>query len=143
MAKLKDTVTGDTLCQESKPIILPAPQPPKTVVSFAVEPKSRGDEDKVYSSISRLIEEDPSLGSARNAETKEILLLGMGQVHIEATVEKLKRKFGVEVNLKTPKVPYRETIKGRTKIQGKYKRQSGGRGQFGDTWLEIEPLRAE
>ena len=140
VAKLKDTVTGETLCDETKPIILPAPAPPKTVVTFAVEPKSRGDEDKVYSSISRLIEEDPSLAQGRNAETKEILLSGMGQVHIEATVEKLKRKFGVEVNLKTPKVPYRETIKGRTKIQGKYKRQSGGRGQFGDTWLEIEPL---
>ena len=140
VAKLKDTVTGDTLCQEAKPIILPAPEAPKTVVTFAVEPKSRGDEDKVYSSITRLIEEDPSLAQGRNAETKEILLSGMGQVHIEATVEKMKRKFGVEVNLKTPKVPYRETIKGRTKIQGKYKRQSGGRGQFGDTWLEIEPL---
>ncbi len=140
VAKLKDTVTGDTLCEENKPLILPAPAPPKTVVTFAVEPKSRGDEDKVYSSISRLIEEDPSLAQGRNAETKEILLSGMGQVHIEATVEKLKRKFGVEVNLKTPKVPYRETIKGRTKVQGKYKRQSGGRGQFGDTWLEIEPL---
>jgi elongation factor G len=140
VAKLKDTITGDTLCQEAKPIILPAPEAPKTVVTFAVEPKSRGDEDKVYSSITRLIEEDPSLAQGRNAETKEILLSGMGQVHIEATVEKMKRKFGVEVNLKTPKVPYRETIKGRTKIQGKYKRQSGGRGQFGDTWLEIEPL---
>ncbi|MBM4288642.1 MAG: elongation factor G [Deltaproteobacteria bacterium] len=140
VAKLKDTVTGETLCEENKPLILPAPAPPKTVVNFAVEPKSRGDEDKVFSSISRLIEEDPSLASARNAETKEILLSGMGQVHIEATVEKLKRKFGVEVNLKTPKVPYRETIKGRTKVQGKYKRQSGGRGQYGDTWLEIEPL---
>lgn len=140
VAKLKETVTGDTLCEEGKPILLPAPEAPKTVVTFAVEPKSRGDEDKVYSSISRLIEEDPSLASARNAETKEILLSGMGQVHIEATVEKMKRKFGVEVNLKTPKVPYRETIKGRTKVQGKYKRQSGGRGQFGDTWLEIEPL---
>ena len=140
VAKLKDTVTGDTLCEENKPIILPVPEPPKTAVTFAVEPKSRGDEDKVYSSISRLIEEDPSLTQGRNAGTKEILISGMGQVHIEATVEKLKRKFGVEVNLKTPKVPYRETIKGRTKIQGKYKRQSGGRGQFGDTWLEIEPL---
>ncbi len=82
------------------------------MVTFAVEPKSRGDEDKVYSSITRLIEEDPSLAQGRNAETKEILLSGMGQVHIEATVEKMKRKFGVEVNLKTPKVPYRETIKG-------------------------------
>jgi len=140
VAKLKETVTGDTLCDEAQPLILPAPQPPKTMITFAVEPKTRGDEDKVFSSINRLIEEDPSLSLTRNAETKEILLSGMGQVHIEATVEKLKRKFGVEVNLKTPKVPYRETIKGSTKIQGKYKRQSGGRGQYGDTWIEIEPL---
>ncbi|AEB10212.1 elongation factor G [Desulfobacca acetoxidans] len=140
VAKLKETVTGDTLCEEAKPIILPTPEPYKTVVTFAVEPKSRGDEDKVFSSISRLIEEDPSLSLTRTAETKEILLSGMGQVHIEATVEKLKRKFGVEVNLKTPKVPYRETIKNSTKVQGKYKRQSGGRGQYGDTWLDISPL---
>ncbi len=140
VAKLKETVTGDTLCDEARPILLPQPPPPKTVVTFAVEPKNRGDEDKVFSSIARLIEEDPSLVLSRNSETKEILLSGMGQVHIEATVEKLKRKFGVEVNLKTPKIPYRETIKGRTKVQGKYKRQSGGRGQYGDTWLEIEPL---
>lgn len=140
VAKLKETVTGDTLCDEANPIVLPPPPPPKTVVTFAVEPKNRGDEDKVFSSISRLLEEDPSLVLTRNSETKEILLSGMGQVHIEATIEKLKRKFGVEVNLKTPKIPYRETIKGRTKVQGKYKRQSGGRGQYGDTWLEIEPL---
>ncbi len=140
VAKLKETVTGDTLSDEAQPLILSGPQPPKTVITFAVEPKSRGDEDKVYSSINRLIEEDPSLSLTRNAETKEILLSGMGQVHIEATVEKMKRKFGVEVNLKTPKVPYRETIKGSTKVQGKYKRQSGGRGQYGDTWIEIEPL---
>jgi elongation factor G len=105
-----------------------------------VEPKKQGEEDKVFSSFSKLIEEDPSLSLTRNSETKEILLSGMGSVHIEATAEKLKRKFGVEVNLKPPKVPYRETIKGTVKVQGKYKRQSGGRGQYGDTWLELEPL---
>jgi elongation factor G len=140
VAKLKETVTGNTLCDEAKPVILPVPAPPKTPVTFAVEPKSRGDEDKVFSSITRLLEEDASLNLGRNAETKEILLSGMGQVHIEATVEKLKRKFGVEVVLKTPKIPYRETIKGSTRVQGKFKRQSGGRGQYGDTWLEVSPL---
>ncbi|MDI6854765.1 MAG: elongation factor G [Deltaproteobacteria bacterium] len=140
VAKLKETVTGDTLATEGNPILLPPLTPPKSMMTFAVEPKSRGDEDKVYSSLQRLAEEDISLSVNRNAETKEILLSGMGAVHIEATAEKMKRKFGVEVNLKLPKVPYRETIKGATKVQGKYKRQSGGRGQYGDTWLEIEPL---
>jgi elongation factor G len=110
------------------------------MVTFALEPKKQGEEDKVFSSFSKLIEEDPSLTLTRNAETKEILLSGVGSVHIEATAEKLKRKFGVEVNLKPPKVPYRETIKGTVKVQGKHKRQSGGRGQYGDTWLELEPL---
>jgi elongation factor G len=140
VAKLKETVTGDTLGTETKPMMLPPLAAPKPMITYAVEPKSRGDEDKVYSSIQRLSEEDISLGLARNAETKEILLSGMGAVHIETTAEKMKRKFGVEVNLKLPKVPYRETIKGATKVQGKYKRQSGGRGQYGDTWLDIEPL---
>jgi elongation factor G len=140
VAKLKETVTGDTLGSEANPILLPPLSHPKTMMTFAVEPKSRGDEDKVFSSIQRLAEEDISLRLNRNAETKEILLSGMGAVHIEATAEKMKRKFGVEVNLKLPKVPYRETIKGTTKVQGKYKRQSGGRGQYGDTWLEIEPV---
>jgi elongation factor G len=140
VAKLKETVTGDTLGSEAKPVLLPPLGTARTMITLAVEPKSKGDEDKVYSSIQRLLEEDPSLRLNRNAETKEILLSGVGSVHIEATVEKLKRKFGVEVNLKQPKVPYRETIKGSTKVQGKYKRQAGGRGQYGDTWLEISPL---
>jgi len=140
VAKLKETVTGDTLTSEAKPLILPAMPPSRPMVTFAVEPKKQGEEDKVFSSFSKLIEEDPSLNLVRNAETKEILLSGVGSVHIEATAEKLKRKFGVEVNLKPPKVPYRETIKGTVKVQGKYKRQSGGRGQYGDTWLELEPL---
>ncbi len=140
VAKLKETVTGDTLGSEAKPVLLPPLGAARAMITLAVEPKSKGDEDKVYSSIQRLLEEDNSLKLTRNAETKEILLSGVGSVHIEATVEKLKRKFGVEVNLKQPKVPYRETIKGSTKIQGKYKRQSGGRGQYGDTWLDIQPL---
>ena len=140
VAKLKETVTGDTLAGEARPVLLPAAKPTKPMVTFAAESKSRGEEDKVFSSISKLIEEDPSLVLSRNTETKEILLSGVGAVHIEATAEKLKRKFGVEVSLKPPKVPYRETIKGTAKVQGKYKRQSGGRGQYGDTWLELEPL---
>jgi elongation factor G len=140
VAKLKETVTGDTLATEAKPMLLPPLMPSKPMVTLAVESKVRGEEDKVFSSISKLIEEDPSLQLSRNADTKEILLSGVGSVHIEATTEKLKRKFGVEAVLKPPKVPYRETIKGTTKVQGKYKRQSGGRGQYGDTWLELEPL---
>jgi elongation factor G len=140
VAKLKETVTGDTLTSEATPLILPPMAPSRPMVTFALEPKKQGEEDKVFSAFSKLIEEDPSLVLTRNAETKEILLSGVGSVHIEATAEKLKRKFGVEVNLKSPKVPYRETIKGTVKVQGKYKRQSGGRGQYGDTWLELEPL---
>lgn len=140
VAKLKETVTGDTLGTEAKPVLLPPPSPARTLITLAVEPKTKGDEDKVFSSIQKLLEEDNSLKLTRNPETKEILLSGVGTVHIEATIEKLKRKFNVEVNLKPPKVPYRETIKGTVKVQGKYKRQSGGRGQYGDTWLELTPL---
>ncbi len=140
VAKLKETVTGDTLGTEAMPVLLPPLTAAKPMITLAVEPKSKGDEDKVFSSIQKILEEDNSLRLNRNAETREILLSGVGSVHIEATVEKLKRKFGVEVNLKQPKVPYRETIKGTTNVQGKYKRQSGGRGQYGDTWLEISPL---
>jgi elongation factor G len=140
VAKLKETVSGDTLTAETNPLTLPAIPSSRPMVTFALEPKKQGEEDKVFTAFSKLIEEDPSLNLTRNAETKEILLSGVGSVHIEATAEKLKRKFGVEVNLKPPKVPYRETIKGTVKVQGKYKRQSGGRGQYGDTWLEMEPL---
>ncbi len=138
--KLKETKTGDTLCDEKDPIAYaPVPVLP-AVISYAVEPKSKGDEEKVFSSIGRLLDEDPTLRLHRSDETKQMILSGMGQIHIEAVVEKLKRKFGVEVDLSTPKVPYRETIKGRARVQGKYKRQTGGRGQYGDAWIEIEPL---
>jgi len=140
MAKLKETVTGDTICDEKNPIAYDKVPVIPTIISFAVQPKSRGDEEKITASLNRLIEEDPTLTVHRDEQTREIILSGMGQVHIEATIEKLKRKFGVEVNLSTPKVPYKETIKGKTQVQGKYKKQSGGRGQYGDTWLDIEPL---
>jgi elongation factor G len=140
IAKLKECATGDTLCAEKAPILYPKVKPPHAIISFAVEARSRGDEDKLVSSIQRLIDEDPTLVFHRDDQTREMILSGLGQVHIEVAVEKMKRKFGLEVNLKTPKVPYKETIKGKTTVQGRYKKQSGGRGQFGDTWLDIEPL---
>lgn len=140
VAKLKETVTGDTLCLEKVPVIFEKVEIPHPIMSFAIEPKTRGDEDKIASSIHRLTEEDPTIVFSRNVQTKEMILSGMGQVHIEVNIEKMKRKFGVEVNLNTPKVPYLETIKGKTNVQGKYKKQSGGRGQFGDCWIDIEPL---
>ncbi|MEN6623332.1 MAG: elongation factor G [Smithella sp.] len=140
VAKLKDTVTGDTLCTEKEAIIYDGVAIPNPIMSFAIEPKTRGDEDKIASSIHRLTEEDPTIVFSRNVETKEMILSGMGQVHIEVNIDKMKRKFGVEVNLNTPKVPYKETIKGKTNVQGKYKKQSGGRGQFGDCWIDLEPL---
>jgi elongation factor G len=140
VAKLKETATGDTICNEKAPIVFEKLAPLPTIMSFAIEPKSRGDEEKIVSSIHRLTEEDPTLTFHRNDQTREMILSGMGQIHIEVAVEKMKRKFGVEVNLNIPKVPYKETIKGKTNVQGRYKKQSGGRGQFGDCWLDIEPL---
>ncbi len=140
VAKLKDTHTGDTLCDEKKPVIIKTIKQPSPVISFAIKPKSKGDEDKIQSGLRRLIEEDPTLNSSRDAQTKEMILSGMGQVHLDVAIEKLKRKFGVEVILDTPKIPYKETINGDTKIQGKYKKQSGGKGQYGDCWIEIHPL---
>jgi len=139
--KLKDTHTGDTLCDEKAPIRFPEIEPLPAVISYAIEAKEKGDEEKVFAGINRLLEEDPTLRLDRDPQTGEALLSGMGAVHIETTLEKLKRKFGVEVNLNVPKVPYRETIKGKTRVQGRYKKQTGGRGQFGDTWLEIEPAQ--
>ena len=140
VAKLKDTTTGDTLSDEKAVIIYPQPQKPAPVISFAIRPRTRADEEKSSLALQRLVEEDPALETHRDPQTHEIILSGTGQMHIEVTVEKLKRKFNVEVDLQAPKVPYMETIKGRAESQGKYKRQSGGRGQYGDCWLKIEPL---
>jgi elongation factor G len=140
VAKLKETYTGDTLSDESHPIVFEKVQFTEPIISYAIAPKSKGDEDKVSTSLHRILEEDPTLRFQRDDETKEMLLSGMGQVHLEVTLERLKRKFGVEVVMKTPKVPYKETIKVSTKAQGRYKKQSGGRGQYGDCYIEIEPL---
>ncbi len=139
VAKLKDVQTGDTLCDEKAPIRYEGVTVANPVISFSLQPKAKGDEDKLNTSLARLIEEDQTIKYSRDEQTKEFLLSGMGQVHIEVVVERMKRKFGVEVELKDPKVPYKETIKGSCKIQGKYKKQSGGKGQYGDTWLEMGP----
>ena len=140
VAKLKDTTTGDSLCDDSRKVKFDCPEPLPTLISFAVRAKSKGDEDKVFSSLTKLLEEDPALKLDRNAETKEILLSGLGQVHIETTLERMKRKFNVEVQLETPKIPYRETIKKKVRVQGKHKKQTGGHGQYGDCWIQMEPL---
>jgi elongation factor G len=140
VAKLKETDTGDTLSDDSHPILFEKVKFAEPIISYAIAPKSKGDEEKVSSGLQRMLEEDPTLRFHRDEETKEMLLSGMGQVHLEVTLERLKRKFGVEVVMKTPKIPYRETIKSPAKAQGRYKKQSGGRGQYGDCWIEIEPL---
>jgi elongation factor G len=139
VAKLKETVTGDTLCDAAKPIVYEPARQLLPVISYAIEPKTKADEDKIHNALHRMIEEEPTLESHRDDQTKEFIISGMGQVHLEVIVEKLKRKFGVDVVLKTPKVPYLETIRATAKVQGKYKKQSGGRGQYGDCWIEMGP----
>ena len=140
IAKLKETRTGDTLCDEKAPIVLPPMTEFSPAISFALGLKARGDEEKILSSLSRLAEEDMALKVDRDAQSNDILISGAGQLHIEVVVEKLKRRYGVEVELKAPKVPYRETVNGTAEAQGRLKKQSGGRGQFGDTWIKLEPL---
>jgi elongation factor G len=140
IGKLKDAQTGDTLCEEPHPVCYPRPALPRPVLSFAVEPKSSADIDKVSLGLHKLIEEDPTLEFSRNADTKEMVLSGMGQLHLELALEKLQRKYGAEVVIHTPKIPYRETIRGTAQAQGKYKKQTGGHGQYGDCWLELAPL---
>src|SRR5580765_6202767 len=140
VAKLKDTLTNDTLGDKAIGVTFPAITFPEPVLSYAIEPKSRGDEDKISGSMHRLEEEDPSIKYSRDPQTKELLLSGQGQLHIEVTVAKLKRRFGVDVNLKPPRIPYRETIKGATEAHGRHKKQTGGHGQFGDCKIKVEPL---
>ncbi|UCD48104.1 MAG: elongation factor G [Deltaproteobacteria bacterium] len=140
VAKFKETSTGDTLCDPKTPILYPSPPAVEPVISFAIRPKTRSDEDKLGSSLSRMIEEDPTLQFGKDAQTREFILSGMGEIHLEVAVEKLRRQFGVEVELRTPKIPYKETIKASAESQGKYKKQTGGRGQYGDCWLRVEPL---
>lgn len=136
VAKLKETVTGDTLCDQGAPIILEPPKAMDPVISYAVSAK-KGDEEKLFGSITRMLEEDLTLRLVRQAQTKEVLISGVGKVHLEVIGSKINRKFGVEMELSKPKIPYMETIKGSAKVQGKHKKQSGGRGQYGDCWIEI------
>jgi len=141
VVKLKETGTGDTLCDEKAPVKLPEITFPPPVISFAVEPKAKGDEDKMSTAFTRLREEDPTIQIRYDPQTKETVVAGMGRAHVEIVAERLKRKFGVDVTLKTPRVPYKETIKARAReIQGRHKKQTGGRGQFGDCWIHMEPL---
>jgi elongation factor G len=140
VVKLSETGTGDTLSSDQNGAILPRVEVPNPIISFAIKPKSRGDEDKIGTAFTRLMLEDLTLKYHRDDRTNEFLLSGMGQLHVEIMVDKLKNHFGVDVVLSPPKVPYLETIKGRTKIQGRHKKQTGGHGQFGDCWIEIEPL---
>jgi elongation factor G len=140
IGKLKDTQTGDTLCDEQAPIRYPKPALPRPVLSFAIEPKANADIEKISLGLHKLIEEDPSLEFSRHIDTKEMILSGMSQWHIDLALEKLRRKYGAEVVLHMPKVPYRETIHATSRAQGKYKKQTGGHGQYGDCWLELAPL---
>lgn len=141
VAKLKDTVTGDTLCAESDKVRFKSLGPLPTIISYAIRPKAKKDEDKVITSISKLLEEDPTLRLDRDAQTREIVISGMGQIHLEAMAEKLKRKFGVDVELSTPKIPYKETIKHAVNgVIYRHKKQSGGRGQFAEVHFDLFPL---
>lgn len=138
VAKLKETFTGDTMSAD-KEVMFEAPAPMPPVISFAVSSKNQGDEDKVHSALRKIMEEDTGLVLKRELETNETILSGRGLVHIETTIEKIKRKFNVEMEIKTPKVPYRETFKKKIRVQGRHKKQSGGHGQFGDCWIVMEP----
>jgi elongation factor G len=140
VAKLKDTLTGDTLGDKSAPIQYPRVKLPEPAITFAIEPKSRADEDKLGPGIHKLMEEDAMLRFFRDAQTKEFLIAGTGQQHIEVTVSKMKKRYHTEVNLKAPKVPYRETIRGKADVQGRHKKQTGGHGQYGDCKIKMEPL---
>ncbi len=140
IAKLKETSMGDTLCTKAHPMLLPREEPPEPLMMFAAYSKAKGDEEKMMQGLRRMQEEDLTLRLSRQKETHEVLVQCMGRLHIDILCERMKRKYGAEVDLRKPKVPYRETIKGSTKVQGRYKKQTGGRGQFGDTWIEIRPL---
>ncbi|MCA1632918.1 MAG: elongation factor G [Acidobacteria bacterium] len=138
--KLRETQTGDTLSDKAAPIVYHPIEYPEAAISFSIEPKSRQDEEKISTALHKILEEDPSLRFARDAQTKEFLLSGSGQLHVETVVEKLKNRYHVEVALHPPKVPYKETITARAEVQGRHKKQTGGRGQFGDCKVVFEPL---
>jgi elongation factor G len=139
VAKLAETSTGDTLTEKDRAVVLPPIEFPKPAMALAIEPKSKADEDKLGAALTRLVEEDHTLHVQRGGEMKQTVLSGMGESHLEIVADRLKRKFGVEVALSVPRVPYRETVRAHARVQGKYKRQTGGRGQYGDCWIEMDP----
>ncbi|WP_029687911.1 elongation factor G [Thermoanaerobacter sp. A7A] len=139
VAKLQYTMTGDTLCDTSNPVTLSAIEFPQPTLALAIEPKSKGDEEKISNGLQRLQEEDPTFRVEKNLETGQMIVYGMGEQHIEVISKKLMNKFGVECTLTDPIVPYRETIKGKVKVEGKHKKQTGGHGQYGHVWIEFEP----
>src|SRR5690348_13313495 len=140
VAKLKDTLTGDTLADKGLNIAYPPVKLPEPSIAFAIEAKSRNDEDRMGNAVHRILEEDQSLRFYRDPQTREFLLAGSGQQHVEVVVSRLKKRYGVDVTLKAPKIPYRETIRGTADVQGRHKKQTGGHGQFGDCWIRMEPL---
>jgi elongation factor G len=139
-AKLKETATGDTLCDPSRIVRFPTIQFPEPSISFAIEPKTRADEDRISQAVHRIRDEDPTAVIARDTDTKELIISGNGQLHVEVVTNRLKKRFNVDVDLKPPKISYKETIKGRSDVQGRYKKQTGGRGQYGDVHVKFEPL---
>lgn len=140
VAKLKETLTGDTLCEKTNCAIFRSVEIPDPSIAYAISAKTRNDEDRLSTALSKILEEDRSLRFYRDPQTKEFLLAGNGQQHLEIVVSRLKRRYGVEVELKAPKIPYRETVRGSASVQGRHKKQTGGHGQFGDCWIRIEPL---
>ncbi|MFL5863300.1 MAG: elongation factor G, partial [Solirubrobacteraceae bacterium] len=140
VAKLKETAAGDWLAERDEPISMPSIKLPAPVMAFAFEAKSKGDEDKVFTSLRRLQEEDPTIDLHRDEQTGEQIVAGLSQIHVEVIVDGMKSRFGAEVVLHPPRVPYQETIRGSAKAHGRHKKQTGGRGQFGDCHIEIEPL---
>ncbi|HHU86508.1 MAG: elongation factor G [Pelotomaculaceae bacterium] len=139
VVKLQDTATGDTLCHKDKPVVLEGIDFPTPTLTVAIAPKSKNDEDKLGDAVFKVLEEDPTLRVEKNTETKQTLLIGMGELHLNIMLEKLKRKYGVDVVMTDPKVPYRETIRAKVEVEGKHKKQSGGRGQYGHVWIRFEP----
>lgn len=140
VAKLQETTTGDTLADKDKPLIYEPITYPKPMFTMCIEAKNKGDEDKISNALNRLMDEDPTFKVRKDAETAQLLVSGMGELHTDILAERMKRKFGVDVLLRDPKIPYRETIRSSVKIEGKHKKQSGGHGQFGHVWLQLDPL---
>ncbi|MGB9846808.1 MAG: elongation factor G, partial [Desulfotomaculales bacterium] len=140
LVKLQETGTGDTLCDKDHPVKMEGIKFPEPTLTVAIQPKSKADEDKLSNALAKLLEEDPTVRVEKNTETKQTLLTGMGETHLDILVDRLKRRYGVDVTTEEPKIPYRETIRGEVKVEGKYKKQTGGRGQYGHVFIDMSPL---